>query len=119
MNRVVRFLAAVFMKYHFFWDVTRSHWVVAFQNYDTALKSRRLRWAGHVARMGERRGAYRALVGKPEGRKPLGRPRRRWEDNIKMDLREIGCGGADWIDLAQDRDMWRTVVNTVMNLLVP
>jgi hypothetical protein len=59
------------------------------------IKSRRLRWAGHVARMGERRRAYRALVGKPEGRRPLGRPRRRWEDNIKMDLREVGCGGAD------------------------
>jgi hypothetical protein len=65
------------------------------------IKSRRLRWAGHVARMGERRGAYRALVGKPEGKRPLGRLRRRWEDNIKMDLRKVGCGGADWIDLAQ------------------
>jgi hypothetical protein len=64
------------------------------------IKSRRLRWAGHVARMEERRGAYRASVGKPEGRRPLERPRRRWEDNIKMDLREVGCGGADWIDLA-------------------
>jgi hypothetical protein len=69
--------------------------------------------------MGERRGAYRVLVGKPEGRKPLGRPRRRWEDNIKMDLREVGCGGADWIDLAQDRDRWRALVYTVMNLRVP
>jgi hypothetical protein len=68
------------------------------------IKPRRLRWAGHVARMGERIGAYRALVGKPEGRRPLGIPRRRWEDNIKMDLREIGWGGVDWIDLAQDRD---------------
>jgi hypothetical protein len=83
------------------------------------MKSRRLRWAGHVARMGERKGAYRALVGKPEGRRPLGRPRRRWEDNIKMDLREVWCGGADLIDLAQDRDRWRAVVNTVMNLRVP
>jgi hypothetical protein len=83
------------------------------------IKSRRLRWAGHVARMGERRGVYRALVGKPEGRRPLGRPRRRWEDNIKMNLREVGWGGVDWIDLAQDRDRWRDLVNTVMNLRVP
>jgi hypothetical protein len=83
------------------------------------IKSRRLRCAGHVARMGERRGAYRALVGKPEGRRRLGRPRRRWEDNIKMDLREVGWEGIDWIDLAQDRDGWRAVVYTVMNLRVP
>jgi hypothetical protein len=69
--------------------------------------------------MGERRGAYGALVGKPEGRRPLGRPRRRWEDNIKMELREVGWGGMDWINLAQDRDRWRAVVNAVMNLLVP
>jgi hypothetical protein len=74
---------------------------------------------GHVARTGERRGAHRVLVGKPEGRRPLGRHRRRWEDNIKMDLREVGCGGADWIDLAQDRDTWRAHVYTVMNLRVP
>jgi hypothetical protein len=69
--------------------------------------------------MGERRGAYRAVVGKPEGRRPLGRPRRRWEDNIKMDLPEVGWGGADWIYLAQDRDRWRALVYTVMNLRVP
>jgi hypothetical protein len=69
--------------------------------------------------MGERRGAYRVLVGKPEGRRPLERPRRRWEDNIKMDLREVGCGGVDWIDLAQDRDRRRALVYTVMNLLFP
>jgi hypothetical protein len=69
--------------------------------------------------MGERRGAYRALVGKPEGRRALERPRRRWEDNIKMDLREVGWGGADWIGLAQDRDRWRALVNTMMNLRVP
>jgi hypothetical protein len=69
--------------------------------------------------MGERRGAYRALVGKPEGRRPLGRPRRRWEDNIKMDIRKVGWRGADWIDLAQDRDRWRALVYTVMNLQVP
>jgi hypothetical protein len=82
------------------------------------IKSRRLRWARHVARMGKRRGAYRALVGKPEGRRPLERRRRRWEDNIKMDLREVGWGGMDWINLTQDRDRWRAVVNTVMNLRV-
>jgi hypothetical protein len=69
--------------------------------------------------MGERRGAYRDLVGKPEGRRPLGRPRRRWEDNIIMDLREVGWGGMDWINLAQDRDRWRALVNEVMNLRVP
>jgi hypothetical protein len=79
------------------------------------IKPRRMRWAGHVARMGEKRNAYRILVGKPEGRRPLGRPRRRWVDNIKIDLREIGWNGVDWIDLAQDRDHWRALVNTVMN----
>ena len=72
-----------------------------------------------VSRMGERIGAYRALVGKPEGSKTLRRHRRRWEDNIKMDLREVGWGGMDWIDVAQDRDRWRTVVTTVVNLRVP
>jgi hypothetical protein len=81
-------------------------------------KSMRMRWAGHVAKMGEKRNAYRILVGKPEEKRPLGRPRRRWEDNIIMDVREIGWGGMDWIDLAQDRDQWRALVNTVMNLRV-
>jgi len=69
--------------------------------------------------MGEGRGVYRVLVGKPEGKRPLGRPRRRWEDNIKMDLQEVGCGGVDWIELAQNRDRWRALVNAVMNLRVP
>jgi hypothetical protein len=77
------------------------------------IKSRTLRWAGHVARMGARRGAYRALVGKPEGTRPLGRHRHRWEDNIKMDLRKVGWGGTDWINLAQDRDRWRALVNAL------
>ena len=82
-------------------------------------QSRRMRWAGHVARMGEGRGVYRVLVGKPEGRRPLGRPRRKWEDNIRMDLREVGCGCADWMELAQDRDRWRALVSAVMSLRVP
>ena len=82
------------------------------------VKSRRMRWAGHVARMVEGRVVHRVLVGKPEGKRPLGRPSRRWEDNIKMDLQEVG-GGGDWMELAQDRDRWRSLVNTVMNLRVP
>ena len=79
----------------------------------------RMRWAGHVGRMGERRGVYRVLVGKPGGKRPLGRPRHSWEDNIKMDLQEVGCGGMDWIELAQDRDRWQALMNAVMNLQVP
>ena len=82
------------------------------------VKSRRLRLAGHVARMGERRVVRRVLVGKPEGRRPLGRHRRRWEDNIKMDLQDVGRGCGDWMELAQDRDRWRALVSTVMNLRV-
>jgi hypothetical protein len=82
------------------------------------IKSRRMRREEHVARMWEERGTYRILVGRPEGRRPLGRPRRRWEDNIKMNLQE-GEWGVDWIELAQDRDSWRALVNAVMNLRVP
>jgi hypothetical protein len=82
------------------------------------VKSRRMRWAGHVARMGEETKVYKVLVGKPEGKRPLGRPSRRWKDGIRMDLREIGLGGLDWIRLAQDRDRWRAVVSVVMNLRV-
>ena len=83
------------------------------------VKSRRMRWAGHVARMGEGRRVYRVLVGKPEGKRPLGRPRRRWEDNIKMDLQVVGGGCEDWMELAQDRDRWRALVSMVMNIRVP
>ena len=82
------------------------------------VKLRRMRWAGHVARMGEERGVHRVLVGKREGKRPLGRPRHRWEDNIKIDLQEVG-GGGDWMELAQDRDRWWALVNTVMNFWVP
>jgi hypothetical protein len=83
------------------------------------IKSRRMRWAGHVARMGEKRNVYRLLVGKPERKSPLGRPRRRWIDNIKTDLLEIGLNVVDWIGLTQDRYSWRALVNAVMNLRVP
>jgi hypothetical protein len=83
------------------------------------IKSRRMRWVGHVARMGKGRGVYRGLVGRPEGKRPLRRPRRRWEDNIKMDLRKIGINVANWIPLAQDRVQWRAFVNTVMKVRVP
>jgi hypothetical protein len=83
------------------------------------VKSRRMRWAGHVARMGEGRGVHRVLGGKPEGNRPLGRSRRSWEDNIKMDLQEWGGGGMDWIDLGQDWDRWRALVSAVMNRLFP
>jgi hypothetical protein len=82
------------------------------------IKSRRMRWAGHVARMWEGRGVYRVLVGRPEDKRSLGRPRHRWEDNINMDLREIRIDGANWIQLAQDGVRWRAFVNTVMNLRV-
>jgi len=78
-----------------------------------------MRWAGHVAHIGEGSGLSRVLVGKPEGKRPLGRPRPRWEDNITMDLQEVGCGGMAWTKLAQDKDRWRALVNAVMNFRVP
>jgi hypothetical protein len=83
------------------------------------ITSRRMRWAGHVARIGETRNAYRILLGKAEKKRPLGRPRRRWVDNIKMDLGEIGWDDRDWIELTQDRNQWRALLNMVMNLYVP
>jgi len=83
------------------------------------IKLRRMRWVGHIACMGERRGIYRVLVGKPEGKRQLGRPKIRWKDNIKMDLQEVGYGGTDWIELAQDRNRWQTLVTVTMNLRVP
>jgi hypothetical protein len=86
------------------------HSLYSSPNIVRVIKSRKMRWAGHVARMGEGRGAYRVLVGRPEGKRPLGRPRRRWEDNIKMDLREMRIDGTNWIQLAQDRVRWRAFV---------
>ena len=83
------------------------------------IKSRRIRWAGYITCMGQGRGVYSDLVGKPEGKRPLGRPWCRWEDNIKMDLQAVGCEGMDWIELAQDRDRWWALLNVVMNLRVP
>jgi hypothetical protein len=82
------------------------------------IKPRVIKWAGHVARIEKRRGDYRVLVWKPEGKGPLGRPRRRWEDNIKINLQELGCGDMDWTDVAQDRDRWRAFVNAVKNVQV-
>jgi hypothetical protein len=83
------------------------------------IKSKRMRWSGHLARMGAKRRAYRIMVGKLEGKRALGRPRHMWEGNVKMDIRTVGWGGIDWIGLAQDRDQWRASVNTVMNLRAP
>jgi hypothetical protein len=91
------------------------HSLYSSPNIVRVIKSRRMRWAGHVTRMGEGRGVYRVLFGRPEGKRPMGRPRRRWEDNIKMDLTETGIDGATWIKLAQDRVQWQAFVNTVMN----
>ena len=83
------------------------------------VKSRRMRWAGHVARMGKDRGVQKLLVGKPEGKRSLGRSRRRWKDNIKMDVQEVGVGRGDWMELAQDRDRWRSLVGKVRDFRVP
>jgi hypothetical protein len=94
------------------------HGLYSAPNIVRVIKSRRMRQAGHIARMREERGVYRVLVGKPEGKRPLGRPRRRWED-IRMNLQEVRCGGMDWIGLALGRDRWRALVNAVMNLRVP
>jgi hypothetical protein len=95
------------------------HSLYSSSNIVSVIKSRRIRWAGHVARMGEGRGVYRVLVRRSERTRPLGRPRRRWEDNIKMDLKEIGIDGANWIEKAQDRVQRRAFVNTAMNFRVP
>jgi hypothetical protein len=95
------------------------HSLYSSPNIVRVIKSRRMRWAGHVARMGEGRGVYRVLAGRPEGKRPWGRPRHRWEGNIKLDLREIWISGTNWIQLAQDRVQWQAFVNTVMNLQVP
>jgi hypothetical protein len=95
------------------------HSLYSSPNIVRVIRSRRMRWAAHLARMGKGKDVYGGLVGRPEGRRPLGRPRRRWEDNIKMDLREIGIDGVNWIQLAHDRIQWRACVNTVMNLRVP
>jgi hypothetical protein len=95
------------------------HGLYSSPNIVRVIKARRLRWTGHVAHMGEGRGVYRVLVGKPEGKRPLGRPRHRWEDNIKLNLREVEIDGANWIQLAWDRVQWWAFVNTVINLWVP
>ena len=95
------------------------HALYSTTNIIRSLKSRRLRWAGHVACMEQSKNASRVLVGKPKGKRTLGRPRCRWEDNIKMDLREVGCDPGEWIDFAEDRDQWRAYVRAVMNLWVP
>jgi hypothetical protein len=101
------------------WRKLHNHNLCSSPSVIRMMKSRRVRWAGHVARMGAKRNAYRILVGNPERKRPLGRPRRRWVDNIKTDLREIGWNGMDWIDLAQDMDHWRALVKAVMNFRVP
>jgi hypothetical protein len=95
------------------------HSLYSSPNIVRVIKSRRTKWEGHVARMGKGRCVYRVLVWRPEGKRPLGRPRRRWKDNIKMDIREIGIGGANWIQLAQDRFQWRAFVKMMMNLPDP
>jgi len=105
--------------FYLYFKIPKMLYMYSSPNIVRVVKSKRMRWAGHVARMGEERVVCRVLVGKPEGRRPLGIPRRRWMDNIRMDLQELGCGYMDWIGLAQDRDRWRTLVSAVMNLRVP
>ena len=112
-----------------FWDEVTGEWrklyneelsdLYSLSNIVRVVKSRRMRWAGHMAGMGEGRDVHRVLVGKPEGKRPLGRPRRRLKDNIKMDLQEVGGSCGDWMELAQDRHRWRALVGTVRNLRVP
>ena len=114
--KLLIFLAVTPMNCHVTW---REEFNASVPNIVRVVKSRRMRWAGHVARMGEGRGLHRVLVGKPEGKRPLGRPRHRWEDNIKMDLQEGGGSCGDWMELGQDRDRWRALVGTVRNLRVP
>ena len=99
--------------------IAELHALYSSPNIIRSLKSRRLRWARHVAHMEQSRNAYKVLVGKSEGKRPLGRPRRRWEDNIKMDLREVGCDPGEWIAFAENRDQWRAYVRAVMNHRVP
>jgi hypothetical protein len=121
-NRVLRKISGPKRKEDGSWRKLHNnelHGLYSSPNIVRVIKSRRIRWAGHVARMGEGRDAYKVLVGRPEGKRPLGRPRRRWEGDIKKDLREIGIDGANWIQLAQDRVQRRAFVNTVMNLRVP
>jgi hypothetical protein len=121
-NRVLRRIFVPKREVDGSWRKLRNdelHRLYSSPNIVRVIKSRRMRWAGHVARMGEGRSVWRVLVGMPEGKRPLGRPRSRWDDNIKLDLREIGFDGAKWIQLAQDRVQWRTFMNTVMSLRVP
>jgi hypothetical protein len=121
-NRVLRKIFGPKREEDGFWRKFHNdkiHSLYSLPNIVRVIKARRMRWAGHVARMGERRGVYRLLVGRSEGKSPLGRPGRRWEDNIKMGLREIGIDRKNWIQLAQDRVQWRACMNMVMNLWVP
>jgi hypothetical protein len=121
-NRVMRRIFGPKMEEYGSWRKLHNdelHSLYSSPNILKVIKSRRITWVGHVARMGEGRGVYRVLAGRPESKRPLGKPRRMWEDNIKMDLRVIGIDGANWIRLAKDRVQWRAFVSTVMNLRVP